>query len=161
MKIRRGTSIIEIVVAAALISVAIISALSLANNSQKENKYSRSLAEATKYATQGADWMRTQRDYIGWSTIRSKALADDVSNIATYCLNTLYALPATESDPDFTDLTAGNCAPTEYIANTLFQRQMTIDTSDEISGILKITLNITWLETSSRQATVIMELTKW
>lgn len=161
MKMRRGTSIIEIVVAAALISVAIISALSLANHSQKENKYARDLAEATKYATQGADWMRTQRDVIGWATIRAKVLEDDVSNIATYCLNILPAISTTTTDIDFSDLTPGDCTPLDYISSTSFTRQMMVDTSSEASGILKITVSVTWQEQTPRQATVNMELTQW
>lgn len=161
MKIRRGTSIIEIVVAAALISVSIISALSLANHSQKENKYSKDLAEATKYATQGADWIRTQRNIVGWSTIRSKALSDDISNNATYCLQTLYPLSTLDTDPNFTNLSAGNCAATDYIPNTFFTRTITIDTSSESTGILKITVSVSWLENTQRQATVVMELTQW
>lgn len=161
MKIKKGTSIIEIVVAAALISVAIISALSLTNHSQKENKYSRDLAEATKYATQGADWMRTQRDIVGWSTIRAKALDDDISNIATYCLNFLAPLTTVETEPNFTDVAPGTCDPSDKIFSSIFQRTMTIDTSEEGSGILKITLTVTWLEKEIRQANVIMELTQW
>ena len=42
-KLPKGTSIIEIVIAAALISVAVIAALSLSNNSQKQNTYARFL----------------------------------------------------------------------------------------------------------------------
>lgn len=158
MKILRGTSIIEIVVAAALISVAIIAALSLANYSQKQNNYARGLAEATKYNSQAIDWIRTQRESLGWSTIASKAISDDVANIATYCLD---ILPSTSGGTDFTNLTSGVCVETDFIVDTLFTREMTIDTTNEGSGVLKITVVVSWMEEVERQATVETELTQW
>ena len=55
MKILKGSSIIEVVIATALISIAILSALSLTNNSQKTNDSARNVEEANKYATQATD----------------------------------------------------------------------------------------------------------
>lgn len=156
MKILQGTSIIEIVIATALISVAIISALSLANYSQKQNNYAKGLGEATKYASQGADWIRTQRDTLGWATLASKALADDVGGQAVYCLD---LLTTTESATDFTDIVSGNCQPTDYIIGTTFQRKMTITAGGP--GILKVTIMVTWMENIERQATIETELTQW
>ena len=158
MIIRRGTSIIEIVIAVALISVSILAALSLANRSQKQNTYAKGLAEATKYATQGADWIRTERDTIGWATISAKALAEDNSNIATYCLNTL---PTSGSGTDFTSIAAGACNPNAHIASTLYTRTMTIDTSQSAQGFLKIILSVTWQEEVERSAKVELELAQW
>lgn len=158
MKFKRGTSIIEIVIAAALISVAIISALSLANYSQKQNSYARGLAEATKYTTQAQDWIRSQRESLGWATIAAKAVADDVANVATYCIQ---ALPTTAGGTDFTDLTSGACQSTDYIAGTLYRRELKVDTTGQGSGVLKITVIVTWMEEIERQATVETELTQW
>lgn len=155
MKLRRGTSIIEIVIATALISVSIISALSLANHSQKQNSYSITSAQASKYTSQATDWIRTQRDTLGWSTIAAKAVADSSSNLASYCLNTLPA-----SATNFTDLSPGTCSAGSYISDTMFQRQMIIDTSSQASGILKISVIVTWMENIARQTSVELELTQ-
>lgn len=143
MKKRRGTSIIEVVIATALISVSIIAALSLTNRSQKQNTYAKGLAEATKYTTQAADWIRTQRDTLGWATIASK---DDDE----YCL---IDLPA-----DFTSLVAGPCDDNAYIPNTIFKRKITIT---KIAETVKIVVTVYWTENVVRQATIEMELTQW
>jgi Tfp pilus assembly protein PilW len=147
--IRRGTSIIEIVIAAALISVAIIAALSLTNHSQKQNNFARGLAEATKYNTQAADWLRSQRDILGWATI-----AATPNNV--FCLN---SLPA-----DFNSLpTPGACGAATYITGTRYQRQITLTSSaaDKANGIVKITIDVTWEEQLTRHTTTEMELTSW
>jgi Tfp pilus assembly protein PilV len=155
---KQGTSIIEVVIAAALISVAIIAALSLANYSQKQNTYARDLAEATEYTTQAADWIRTQRDSLGWATIADKATTDDVGNLATYCLN---SIPTAASTNDFTDIAGVSCVTGTYIQDTFFQREMLVDTSSVANGILKITIQVTWFEEVERQSTLEMELSQW
>lgn len=146
---RRGTSIIEIVIAAALISMAVIAALSLTNQSQKQNTSARGLAEATKYTTQAADWIRTERDNLGWATIAAKANG-------TYCLN---SLPAS-----FTSFpAAGNCGASDFITSTGYKRQVILNSSasDITNGIVKIKISVTWEEQITRQATIEMELTSW
>lgn len=154
---KRGTSIIEIVIATALISVAIISALSLANHSQKQNTYARNLDEATKYGSEAIDWIRTQRDSLGWATIANKAQTDDVSGVATYCLA---SLPESGAG-DFSDLTAGTCASDTFIPGTRYGREMTIDTSQAGTGTLTVAVTMTWLEQSPRTAYIETELTSW
>ncbi|EKD80483.1 MAG: hypothetical protein ACD_40C00076G0003 [uncultured bacterium] len=145
----RGTSIIEIVIAAALISVAVIAALSLTNHSQKQNTSARGLAEATKYNTQATDWIRSQRDILGWATIAAKP-----NN--TFCLN---SLPS-----DFNSLpTPGACGASSYITGTQYKRQITLTSSatDKTNGIVKITIDVTWEEKLTRHVTTEMELTSW
>ncbi len=143
MILRRGTSIIEIVIATALISVSIISALSLANHTQKQNTYAKNLAEATKYTTQASDWIRTQRNDLGWATLAAK-------DSGSYCLNTLPS--------DFTLIQDGVCAPGSYMLNTQFQRNLTIQKPTLES--LKFTIEVSWQEQVARQATLELELTQ-
>ena len=144
MKILRGTSIIEIVIATALISMAIIAALSLVNNSQKQNNYARDLAEATRYASQASDWIRAERNRLGWSQINT-------ISAGPYCLN---STPA-----DFLSLVAGACASSTYISGTMFQRQIAITKSDPTA--INIVIEVSWQEQIERQAQIEMELTQW
>lgn len=139
----RGTSVIEIVIASALISISIIAALSLTNQSQKQSSYARGLAEATKYASQAADWIRTERNNLGWATMYSQ-------NAGVYCLN---SFPA-----DFTLIEAGACQDGSYLAGTLYQREITLAQNPES---LHVTISVTWKEAIERSATIEMELTSW
>lgn len=143
IKVRKGTSIIEIVIAATLISISIIAALSLTNQSQKQNTYAKNSAEATKYASQGADWLRNERDTLGYATIYSM---DD----NTYCLN-LFPTNITLMDPD-------PCDDSDVIAGTIFQREVSILKSvDYITAVI----TVSWMENTERQTKIEMELTSW
>lgn len=143
MIIRPGTSIIEIVIATALISVSIISALSLANHTQKQNTYAKNLAQATKYTTQAADWIRTERNSLGWATLAAK-------DPGSYCLNTLPS--------DFTLIQGGTCADGSYLLNTQFKRDLTIQQPNPQT--LKFIIEVSWQEQVARQATLELELTQ-
>lgn len=158
MIIRRGTSIIEIIIATALIGMAIIAALSLMNHSQKQNSYARNLAEATKYTSQAAEWVRQERNRLGWATIANKIESDGVANV--YCLNTL---PGQENPdyPDFTFLLPEPCADLDYIPDTLYQRAMSVVTDPLNPNLLKFTISVTWMEKEQRQATIELELSQW
>lgn len=143
LQTKLGTSIIEVVIATALISVAIIAALSLTNQSQKQNTYAKNLAAAGKYATQASDWIRAQRDISGWATIYA---LDD----GTYCLNSF--------PQDISLIEPGSCAGNSFLDATIYQRQVELTKSaDSIN--LKITVK--WMDNIERQATIEMELTSW
>ncbi len=154
MTTKRGTSIIEIVIAAALISVSVIAALSLTNRSQKQNTYSRDLSEATKYATQAADWLRTERDILGWATMADKVTTDGTDSV--YCLNNF---PATDSD--FTQITPGACTQGDYIPSTQFTRYAIVDTSSIATRVIKFSLTVSWMENELRQSVIELELAQW
>lgn len=149
-----GQSIIETVIAAALISVAILAAISLSVYSQKQSSYAKYLAEATKYASQAADWLRTERDLVGWGTLADKVTSD--GSPATYCLNNLPVSPS-----DFTSLTPGSCASGSYIPQTTFIRQITADTGSQASGVIKLTITLSWQDSALHTTSQEMELTKW
>lgn len=139
----KGTSIIEIIIATALISVAMIAALSLMNRSQSQNIYAKNLDEANNYVTQAADWIRSQRDTYGYATINSR-------NATTYCLNSL--------DIDFSLIPEGACVEDSYIQNTIFQRNIII-TKKAKSVLVKVV--VSWMEKTTRQSTIEMELSQW
>ncbi len=143
IKIRKGTSIIEIVIATTLISIAIIAALSLTSRSQKQNSYARDLAQATKYATQAVDWIRSERDRHGYDTIYT------ISE-GPYCLN---ILPS-----DFLVMEPGICNDNTHIPDTLFQREINLTKTAEAMNIV---VSVSWFDTDVRQAKIEMELTSW
>lgn len=156
IKLHKGTSIIEIVIAASLISIAVIAALSLSNNSQKQNIYARDLAEATKYASEASDWLRTERNDLGWATISSKIDSD--GSPSTYCLN---SLPSRSSNEDFTNLVPSSCPEEDYLLNTTYQRELEIETTDLNTGIIRAKIIVSWIDQTPRQASIELELTQW
>ncbi len=149
-----GTSIIEIVIAAALISMSIVAALSLTNRSQKQNTYAKTAEEASKYAYQAADWLRNERNNLGWATLANKSTTDGDSSL--YCLN---SLPS--NGLDYESLVKGSCDDLSYIAGTTLKRELVVDTSSIASGILKYRITVSWLEQDIRTNTLEVELSSW
>lgn len=94
-------TILETVIAATLISVAIVASLRLSTNSQKETSYARNLSLATKYNYQSVDWLKNVRNELGWANFAGQIEAEGGSVL--YCLNYLPDDPA-----DFTGLTASS-----------------------------------------------------
>ncbi len=151
-----GQSIVETVIAAALISVAVIAALSLATRSERQSSYAKYSAQASKYTSQAGDWVRSERNRLGWATLVTKVETDSVDSLALYCLNDLPLPPN-----DFNDLVVGQCEEDTYIPETFFTRTITLDTTQAGSGILKISIVVSWQEKITRQTTLELELTQW
>ncbi len=143
MNVKKGTSILEIIIAAAMISMAVIAALSLTSKSQNQNSYARRSAEASKYATQVADWLRGERDNLGFTELSENITA------GTYCL---ISLPA-----DITDLTTGECSDTDLIDNVFKRSLLLSKNADTITA----TVRIDWEDTTTRSTIINVDLKKW
>lgn len=140
----RGTSIIEIVIATAMISIAVIAALSLTNKSQSQNTLSRNTTQANMYAVQVIDWARAQRDVLGWASLYTLGEG-------TYCLNTLPA--------SYLSMVAGDCAPSTYIPSSLFTR--TIDITKPSADRINLSIIVSWQESTPKNIQMETEIVQW
>lgn len=146
----KGSSILEVLIATALISLSILAALSLNNYSHKTNTNANSLSSASNYNNQVIEWLRNLRTEMGWGEISAAITADNGGN-PTYCLPTL---PANATD--FTNLTHGLCSSTDYIPNSNLIRQATLNLNLS-SNILYITVTTSWddqAHSTSTEATI-------
>jgi len=135
--LKKGATILEVVIAATLISLAVIAALSLVSSTQKETTYARDLNIATKYNYEAIDRFRQIRTAMGWSSIVNELTLDSISNETVYCLS---FLPTSEAE--FSALTYGACSESNFINSTRLIRQVTFDlvaaeiASGEVNGII-------------------------
>jgi len=114
-------TILETVIAATLVSVAIVAAVSLGTNTEKESSYSRDLSLATKYNAGAIDSLKSLRSELGWPTFVDKVQSD--GSPASYCLSTLPS-----SGSQFLALQEKNstqCA-SDLISGTRFYRLATL-----------------------------------
>lgn len=158
IKFKSGQTILEVVIATTLISIAIIAALGLTNQSQKSANYAKLLDQATAFNNQAADYFRNQKYLLGWAAFTEKITSDiGTGNTTTYCFNTV---------PDSTSLTfdtlaPGSCDETDLISGTIFKREASLSTSDLSNGVITIVITTTWPDSTERIATLTMELTQW
>lgn len=154
--LRRGQSILEVVIATTLISMGVIAALSLTNQSQRSSNYSKTLDAATTYNNQAADYLRNQKTQLGFATLAEKFNAEKSAEVATYCLASL-----PPDSASFLALAPGTCAETDLIQGTPFTRTLTVQTESINEGSLPLTLTTSWYDTSQRNAILTLELTQW
>lgn len=151
----RGSSIIEVLIAATLISISIIAALSLSSFSQKQTDFSRDLNKATFYNTQSIDWLRNMRTMLGWGSFVNELDLDTAGSTLLYCLN---SLPTTVAQ--YAALTPSAGCDTAYITGTPFQREMkfTLVGSPVTSVSVSVT---TYWQLRARSTTTETTLTEW
>lgn len=155
MKNISGQSIIEILIATAVVAVLLVSLLILGTNSLKATTYARNLNQATEYSNQVGDWLRNMKETAGWELF-STTIREDGATV-TYCLPTLPA-----DTLEFRNLGNGLCTNTDFIGSTIFQREVVFDTSLAISeGVITATISTNWEENTTRNATIYVTLTQW
>lgn len=156
MPILSGQSIIEVVIATTLISMGVIAALSLTNQSQKSSNYAKTLDSATAYNNQVADYLRNQKNKLGYATLAEMFETDSSGGVAIYCL---VSLPA-DSD-SFLALSPGICSDADLIQGTSFKRSIEVDVSSISTGIIPVTITTSWEDTTERRAILNVEISQW
>lgn len=150
-----GQSIIEVLIATAVVAVLLVSLLILGTNSLKATTYARNLNQATAYSNQVGDWLRNMKESVGWGIFSTTILEDTATSTVTYCLSTLPA-DATE----FRALANQPCTSTDTIPQTIFTRNVILNV-DLINGTITATINTTWEANTTRNATIYVTLTQW
>lgn len=154
--IQRGNTIIEVLIAATLISVAILAALSLSSKTQKQSDFSRDLNLATVHNSASLDWLRTMRSQLGWASFVNELDLDTAGNSLIYCLNSL------PSDTvGFTALTASSgCTTSQVMTGTAFQRELQFTLSGNPYNQVDVTATTYW-EARARSISAETLLTDW
>lgn len=164
--LKKGTSIVEVVVSAALIAMGVIAALSLMNYSQKQAGYAKAYNEATKYNTQAVDWFRAVRAVMGYDALLTALTSDSGGNNSDPTVNVSYCLAslADSTSVAFTNLSAGTCGATTYITSGgigNYIRQLTATYHNPDDGTITFTVTTTWTDKTTHTLTATGEVTKW
>ena len=126
MKQIQGQSLVEVVIAIALISVILISLVGLASLSIRASAFSRNQTEAQRYTQQSAEWLRSEKD-ASWTTFKANAAA------GTYCLNTGNNWGS-----------GGSCASGSTISGTIFTRSVKF--TNNADGTIEADVSTSWLD---------------
>ena len=151
----KGQTILEVVIAAALISVAIIAALSLSNTTAKETTYSRDFNRATQYNTEAVDWIRSMRDSLGWPSLVDTLTSDSPLSVV-YCLDSLVTTTA-----EFIALSNASCGAGEYITGTIFIREITIDLASAATGEVGVSVTTSWTGNLPHSVSTETKINRW
>ncbi|OGD87217.1 hypothetical protein A2870_03660 [Candidatus Curtissbacteria bacterium RIFCSPHIGHO2_01_FULL_41_11] len=137
---KKGQSLIEVVIALAVVVALAISLVTASLITQRTSRSASNNTEATKLALQTIEQIRALRD--------RKGFAELVNNTGLSCKRLL--MPA--SDPKDWSLTATGTCP-ENITSTIFARAIFIeDDNPSSANRRKVTVTISWDESSGTQS---------
>lgn len=148
-------TILETVIAATLVAVSIVAAISLSTNTQKETAYSRNLSLANKYNAGALDSLKQLRSSMGWLAFIGELEGDGGS--PTYCFSTLPS-----SSTAFAALTAkspSDCAA-DLIEGTSFYRVASLTVSNPPNSV-SVTVTTYFGGDSSRSVATEATLTNY
>lgn len=132
----RGQSLIEVLVALALAVLAIGALVSVTMTSVKNAQFSKNQIQAEKFAQEGMEWIRLQKETLSWTEFEAKLTQ------RFYCLNIL-------------DWNEGAC--TAFISNTApFKRDLDLnldavscgDTPSGKDDPIKAMVEVSWTDSS-------------
>ncbi len=155
LKTLKAQTILEVLVAAAIVAMLLVSLLALSSYSLKSSSYAKNLNQATAYTNQLADWLRSEKEILGWQTFIQVLQADTNNQSVTYCLNNL-----PNSTQAFVNLTNSPCPENSFILNTIFQRQAVFDLSQINQGLITINITTSWQDKTSHQITIQIKLSQ-
>lgn len=84
----QGSTLIEILVVTFILGISVTAMVSLITMSMARNRLAKERAVATRLAQEGIEWVRAERDRLGFSGL-------DALTVDTYCLN---SFPNAETD---------------------------------------------------------------
>lgn len=134
---KNGQSLLEVLVAMA-IAILILAALAMAVISAVRNaQFAKNQTLATKYANEGLEWLRAERD-ADWTSFTAKAGS-------SYCLNDL-------------SWVGGSCSG--FLLANIFKREATLITIEADSKV-EVQLTVSWRDSlGSHQVTLDSYFTK-
>ncbi len=130
MTLHQGNSLIEVVVAAAIVALILVGLVNVTTTNLSNSQYSRNKTLATKYADEALEWIRIQRDALGWDALSYFASASPPD----YCMNTLVWTYG------------GLCDNTDARIDELFHRDVNLYLDPLETGKITVTVKVSWVQ---------------
>ncbi|MCH7951466.1 hypothetical protein IH980_01835 [Patescibacteria group bacterium] len=149
---RNGQMLIEILIAIAVVVLVLVAVVSRVVEAVRNANFARNQVLATRFAQEGIEWTRSQRDRLGWTDF---VTALD-GNPVTYCVLDLSS--------NIEVLSAGSCTGT--ISGTIFDREIVIDfvndSDPDAEDYVDVTSTVSWQDrVGTHDSTLVTRLSKW
>lgn len=125
-KMERGFSMIELIVAVGVVVMVLVTITGGVSVAVRNSRFSKEKSLSVRYAQEAIEWLRKNREVVGWNAFRQIVKADN-NNPVSYCI--------TDTDggvEDFQDLdNVSECGVNQQIDGTIFKRLVTIELISE------------------------------
>lgn len=125
-----GQSLLEVILALAILAVIITGIVSLTSTSVNTSTYSKNVSQANRYADEVIEYIRKEKEFRGWSDFNSNITVSG----GVWCM------------PDLALMTNEACDPletTDFISGTIFQRTLTATSA---GNSIDIDVKVTWTD---------------
>ena len=134
-KFQQGQTLLEVMVAFAVVTMILVAIVSRGAESIRSAAFARSQVKATRYAQEGVEWVREQRDKMGWTNFEDEIAPGPV----TYCVPKVSSL--------LSSLSPAFCGAGDEIDGTIFSREVEFDyNAADASGeaFIEVLVTVTW-----------------
>lgn len=152
---QKGQSLLEILISLAVVTLVLISVVSRATDAARNAAFSRNQVLSARFAQEGIEWARAQRDQMGWEAFEALIIAQALP--VTYCV--------LDISIDLASLSSGNCSAGSVITNTIFDREVVFnhenpDAADE--DRVDVVSTVSWTDSSGvHEAEYTTKLSEW
>lgn len=153
-----GQTLVEILFALAVIALVLVAVVSRVSESVGKANFARNQLLATRFAQEGIEWARSQRDQLPWDADGSIPDFSDYIDATTYCLVSL--------NDNIDSLAPAACSSSQTIPGTPFFREVSF--VSELSPpptegpYTDVTVTVTWTDrVGDHQSNLMTRLSKW
>ena len=158
LKSARGFTIIETIVAIALVGIILASVVDLTTQAIATTNLSKSRTEADNYAQQASDAVRTLRDSIGWSAFYTCV----AKHQNWYLTNTLILTTAPPGTPGSLGTSCPVNKPDSAADITPYSRQIILEKDTTVANRVFMDVKVTWSNMGQSQNIDLQSyLTNW
>lgn len=144
---KEGQGLIEVLTALAVVLLVVVALIKATTVSMKSSDFSKTQTQATSYAQEAIEWIRSERDR-DWGNIADRATSEPGSK---YCLASL-----DWNNPD----SCGNGDEDLLVADSRFKREVTV--KDVTGDRIEIEVIVIWQDASGEhQSKLTTYLSNW
>lgn len=141
---KKAQAIIEVLIAVAVTSIALLAVSAMAKRSVSSSGFSTRQTEASNFAQQAIDWIRSRKEVDGWDTLYAKGGACNGCWPA-FCFG---SVPS-----DLNHLYSGCSSDGSYIPGTNYKRRVLIENDivyPPAAGVQQVSVKaeVSWIEAS-------------
>lgn len=147
LSILQGQSLMEVIIALAVTAIILTGIVSLTSKSVSTSTYSKNKSQANRYAGEAMEYVRTQKEHLGWSNFKTIITSPDPD---IWCMKAL----------EFTSSGVCPSDDTGKISGTIFQR--TLEVKNVSNKTMEIEIKVIWSdEKGTHETYTVSAISDW
>ncbi len=150
IKDQNGFSMIELLVAVGVVVLVLVAVSTGVSVSVRNTRFSSEKSVTVRYAQEAVEWLRNQRDILGWRAFYEALDNDNVGGSLKYCLQGLG-----DTSQDFIDLLHDEfgCDQSQLIDN-VYAREADL-VLDPSGNEIEVSVSVSWDDGSGNKVTTV------